>query len=106
MRGNTTVWEIDISEETFTFTFICLPGKTHNHRSRGDTPWKAQTTYQKKHGGGAGSLKILTGVLVHRVTRPLRGSVSCGSGWSVPCVSIQLTLSRNTTVLRSRVQAP
>ena len=44
-------------------------------------------------GVGAGSLKILTGVLVHRVTRPLRGSVSCGSGWSVPCVSIQLTLS-------------
>ena len=42
-------------------------------------------------GVGAGSLKILTGVLVHRVTRPLRGSVSCGSGWSVPCVSIQLT---------------
>ena len=39
-------------------------------------------------------LKILTGVLVHRVTRPLRGSVSCGSGWSVPCVSIQLTLSQ------------
>ena len=40
---------------------------------------------------------ILTGVLVHRVTRPLRGSVSCGSGWSVqyctvPCVSIQLTV--------------
>ena len=30
-------------------------------------------------GVGAGSLKILTGVLVHRVTRPLRGSVSCGS---------------------------
>ena len=43
---------------------------------------------------GAGSLKILTGVLGHRVTRPLRGSVSCGSGWSVPCVSIQLTLSQ------------
>ena len=47
-------------------------------------------------GVGAGSLKILTGVLhvVHRVARPLRGSVSCGSGWSVPCVSIQLTLSQ------------
>ena len=39
-------------------------------------------------------MKILTGVLVHRVTRPLRGSVSCGSGWSVPCVSIQLTPSK------------
>ena len=26
-----------------TFTFICHPGKTHNHRSRGDTPWRAQT---------------------------------------------------------------
>ena len=35
-----------------------------------------------------------TGVLVHRVTRPLRGSVSCGTGWSVPCVSIQLTLAQ------------
>ena len=46
---------------------------------------------------GAGSLKILTGVLVHRVARPLRGSVSCGSGWSVPCVSIQLTLSQHCT---------
>ena len=33
---------------------------------------------------GAGSLKILTGVLVHRVTRPLRGSVSCGSGGARP----------------------
>ena len=31
-------------------------------------------------------------MLVHRVA--LRGSVSCGSGWSVPCVSIQLTLSQ------------
>ena len=45
---------------------------------------------------GAGSLKILTGVLVHRVARPLRGSVSCGSGWSVPCVSIQLSLSQES----------
>ena len=27
-------------------------------------------------------------------SRPLRGSVSCGSGWSEPCVSIQLTLSQ------------
>ena len=31
---------------------------------------------------------------VHRAARPLRDSVSCGSGWSVPCVSIQLTLSQ------------
>ena len=30
----------------FTFTFICHLGKTHNHRSRGDTPWRAQTTYE------------------------------------------------------------
>ena len=45
-------------------------------------------------GVGAGSLIILAGVLVHRAARPLRGSVSCGSGWSVPCVSIQLTLSQ------------
>jgi hypothetical protein len=48
-------------------------------------------------GVGAGSLKILAGVLVHRATRPLRGSVSCVSGWSVPCVSIQLTLSQVTS---------
>ena len=41
-------------------------------------------------------MQILTGVLVHRVTRPLRGSVSCGSGWSEPCVSIQLTLSQKS----------
>ena len=27
----------------------------------------------------------------------MRGSVSCGSGWSVPCVSIQLTLSQMRT---------
>ena len=58
-------------------------------------------------GVGAGSLKILTGVLVHRVARPLRGSVSCGSGWSVPCVSIQLTLlqggSRRGRFTMSRV---
>ena len=27
---------------TFTFTFICLPGKTHNLRPRGDTPRRAQ----------------------------------------------------------------
>ena len=39
-------------------------------------------------------LSQFTGVLVHRVTRPLRGSVSCGTGWSVPCVSIQLTLAQ------------
>ena len=37
-------------------------------------------------GVAAGSLKILTGVLVHRVTRPLRGSVSCGSGIGTLCV--------------------
>jgi len=47
-------------------------------------------------GVGAGSLIILAGVLVHRATRPLRGSVSRGSGWSVPCVSIQLTLSQGS----------
>ena len=29
---------------------------------------------------------VLAGVLVHRATRPLRGSVSRGSGWSVPSV--------------------
>ena len=26
-----------------TFTLICHLGKTHNHQSRGDTPWEAQT---------------------------------------------------------------
>ena len=31
--------------DTFTFTFISHLGKTHNHRSRGDTPWRAQTRY-------------------------------------------------------------
>ena len=35
---------------------------------------------------------------VYRGTRPLRGSVSCGSGWSLPCVSILLTLSQLFTV--------
>ena len=33
----------------FTFTFICHPGKTHNHRSRGDTPWRAQTNTPRPH---------------------------------------------------------
>jgi hypothetical protein len=55
---------------------------------------------RKKKGVGAGSLKILAGVLVHRAARPLRGSVSCGSGWSVPCVSIQLTLSQRRNIWR------
>ena len=32
---------------TFTFTFNCHPGKTHNHRSHGDTLWKAQTLREK-----------------------------------------------------------
>ena len=46
----------------------------------------------------SGSLKILTGVLVHRVTRPQRQSVFrvVVSGWSVPCMSIQLTLSQES----------
>ena len=39
-------WSLQFSK-TFTFTFICLPGKTHNHRSRGDTPWKAQIQFSK-----------------------------------------------------------
>ena len=37
---------------------------------------------------------VCLSVLVYRAKRPLRGSVSCGSGWSVPRVSIQLTLSQ------------
>ena len=32
-------------------------------------------------GGWVRILEILAGVLVHRATRPLRGSVSCVSGW-------------------------
>ena len=34
---------------TFTFTFIRHLGKTHNHRSRGDTPWRAQTFEPHNH---------------------------------------------------------
>ena len=33
----------DLQHVTFTFTFICHPGKTHNLRSRGDTSRRAQT---------------------------------------------------------------
>ena len=45
---------------------------------------------------GAGSLKILTGVLFHRVARPLPWQCFVWyTGWSVPCVSIQLTLSQH-----------
>ena len=51
-------------------------------------------------------MKILTGVLVHRVPRPLRGSVSWGSGWSVPCVSIQLTLSQSVASEYSLTHSP
>ena len=47
--------------------------------------------------------KVLTGVLVHRVAGDRGDSaslscVSCGtcSGWSVPCVSIQLNLSEES----------
>ena len=47
---------------TFTFTLICHPGKTHNHRSRGDTSWRAQTAQkhtqrQTQGGGGPGGVK-------------------------------------------------
>ena len=51
----------------------------------------ASTRHSHDHTKVQAKERILTGVLVHRVTRPLRGSVSCGSGWSVPRVSIQLT---------------
>ena len=53
----------------------------------------ASTRHSHDHTKVQAKERILTGVLVHRVTRPLRGSVSCGSGWSVPRVSIQLTHS-------------
>ena len=48
-----------------------------------------------RDGGGGRILENpVAGVLhvVHRAARTLRGSVSCGtgSGWSEPCVSIQL----------------
>ena len=29
-----------------TFKLICHRGKTHDHRPRGDTPWKAQTIHR------------------------------------------------------------
>ena len=32
---------------SLTFTFIRHHGKTHNHRPRGDTTWRAQTDTQK-----------------------------------------------------------
>ena len=38
---------MDRNIELFTFTFICLPGKTHNLRSRGDTSRRAQTKHKK-----------------------------------------------------------
>ena len=38
-RGATPSRPSSIANITFTFTFICHPGKTHIHRSRGDTPW-------------------------------------------------------------------
>ena len=37
------------NHNTFTFTFIRHLGKTHNHRSRGDTPWRAQTNTPRPH---------------------------------------------------------
>ena len=43
LRTNVFIgWQVNLTF-TFTFTFICHPGKTHNHRSRGDTPWRART---------------------------------------------------------------
>ena len=38
---------------TFTFTYICHHGKTHNHRSREVTTWRAQTSsgFIKNAGG-------------------------------------------------------
>ena len=30
------------TSRNISFTFICPPGKTHSHRTRGDTPWRAQ----------------------------------------------------------------
>ena len=47
-------WSRDPTEKrhvhkfTFTFTFIRHHGKTHNHRPRGDTTWRAQTDTHKK----------------------------------------------------------
>ena len=73
-----------------------------------------QPTLQQCLGWGVGpELRILENPhrcvirIVHRVTRPLRGSVSCGSGWSVPCVSIQLTLSQQSlaTVNRHKMRS-
>ena len=49
---------------------------------------KDRTGAEKSQKGKMGDTEI------GKHSRPLRGSVSCGSGWSVPCVSIQLTLSQ------------
>ena len=40
-------FEVKSSQVTFTFTLIRHLGKTHNHRSRGDTPWRAQSCQVK-----------------------------------------------------------
>ena len=40
------------SKFSFTFTFNCHPGKTRNHRSRGDTSWRAQTNPKFAYLGG------------------------------------------------------
>ena len=67
---------------TFTFTFICHPGKTHNHRSRGDTPWKAQTaqkhTRRQTQGGGGARRCEEEGTAASRarpLTTPARANV-------------------------------
>ena len=68
---------------------------------------------------GAGSLKILAGVLVHRAARPQRcqrlsvlcfGVVVKSSEWSVPCVSsittVTLCLKKRGTGRAGHVRGP
>ena len=42
--GKESACQKDVSRTStpFTFTIICHLGKTHSHRSRGDTTWEAQ----------------------------------------------------------------
>ena len=58
----------------FTVTFICHPGKTHNHRSRGDTPWKAQTV--KRHRGEPGHTRDTRDTRAHAGTRITRTNLT------------------------------
>ena len=54
---------------------VYLPiGKTHNHRSRGDTPWRAQTVRRVPRGGSRTVLGVVDGM-----TALIFGQLSSGS---------------------------